>query len=207
MKFNLVITTDNRHDYSNVLEQLETQNSNEFKTRINMHLQVVYLKEKSIILGFSKGIRFYNDFFVIYNDFSGNHYLIEYKSIINCRIITDDNKTFKDTLTGAVVAGGLGAIASNFRKNSKYFIQIEFRNGHSETFKCKNIANAEELFISFSNKIKGIRRIEDNNSYGNSNIDENDLEIKLLKIKTLFDKGVLSKEEYEIKRKQIIEKY
>lgn len=207
MKFDILFTFDKRNDYSNILEQLKTQNSNDFKTGIRMHLRVLDLVEKSIILGFGKGIRFFNDFFVSYNDISGNSYLIEYKNIINCRIITDDNKTFKDTLTGAVVAGGLGAIASNFRKNSKYFIQIEFRNGYLENIKCKNIANADELFISLSNKIKGITSIEDNSSYGNSNIDENDLEIKLLKIKTLFDKGVLSKEEYEIKRKQIIEKY
>lgn len=73
--------------------------------------------------------------------------------------------------------------------NSKNTIQLKFVLVDGMTFnfdsECINESNS-----SFDN---------------NSNDDENTIESKLKKLKSLFDKNLITQDEYEVKRKEILD--
>lgn len=205
MKYSLKFKLSNRYNYENVLKQLNSEKHNESNKIIKMSQKLIIKSEKYMRYGSIGEIRFFKDFFIYNNSFNTIWTLILYGNLVDCKIISDDNKSISDTLSGAVIAGGLGAVANNIRKNTKYHVQIKLKNGHAETFKCSNIAQAEELNISFSSKIDSI--FYDNRHIQDKSMVEFDLKSKLNEVKVLFDEGVISEEEYKTKRKQIIDKY
>ena len=84
----------------------------------------------------------------------------------------------------------------------KYNVNVSISNGKNITIKCKDLATAELIMNVFrENGPKTDNKLEIETK-SKSNLKE-----KLEEILELKNQGILSEEEYELKRKQIIEKY
>jgi len=123
----------------------------------------------------------------------------KYQQIKELELIEDDQNSTKKTVVGAIVAGGLGAIANNLVKSKNYSLFIGLNDGNTLVIPCSDKNILKELIYAFSSKMP--KKIED------SSIDSNttSLESKLVNLKAVFEKGLLTKEEYEQKRKRIID--
>ena len=147
-------------------------------------------------------IYFYKDFFAIAKSFHWEFYL--YENIVEIKILTDDDKKISSTIAGGIVAGGLGALAENIRKNNKYYIQLKYKNNFIESFECTNYVNADTIYNSIKANLN-IDKIQDTND--NTKLENLNLKKKLTEIKKLKEEGLLTEKEYNLKRKQIIDRY
>lgn len=86
----------------------------------------------------------------------------------------------------------------NPRKAHQYSVILRSQEGVINIPTATN-ADAELVLTFLQDKIKELQNKEKNHG--------SILKSKLNEIKTLFEEGIISKEEYESKRKQIIEKY
>lgn len=84
----------------------------------------------------------------------------------------------------------------------KYNVNVSTSNGKNITIKCKDLATAELIMNVFrENAPKSANKLEIETT------SKSILKEKLEEILELKNQGILSEEEYELKRKQIIEKY
>lgn len=124
------------------------------------------------------------------------YYEIDYKNIKDLKMLTDDSKTDGDLLKTRIITGSFGAVARSLSKSTKYNIKMILGNHEILILPCKNQVVAEEAYHLIISRTKLLE------SKSNSN-----LEIKLNEIDQLYKKGILTKKEYELKRKQIIENH
>lgn len=87
----------------------------------------------------------------------------------------------------------------------KYNVNVSFSDGKYTTIKCKDLATAELIMNIFREKAP--KQIGNENRSTEVTTTKSKLKEKLEEILELKNQGILSEEEYELKRKQIIEKY
>ncbi len=85
----------------------------------------------------------------------------------------------------------------------KYNVNVSISDGKNITIKCKDLATAELIMNVFRQNV----RLNSINKLEIETTSKSNLKEKLEEILELKNQGILSEEEYELKRKQIIEKY
>lgn len=165
--------------------------------KINAIVRMENTKDKKIKLTIDKEIVFdYNCFYYAEKFGFGDIYEITYKEIIKLELMSDDSMNNVDLLKARVVSGAFGAIAKSMSKSLKYFVVVVTKDDEVLIMPCKSMMVAENIYHTILNK-----------SELKTNKMKSNLEIKLHEIEELYRKGILKTEEYESKRKQIIEKY
>lgn len=96
--------------------------------------------------------------------------------------------------------GLIGAFSGKAKIKGKVSVVLTIEDGSFFTFQCHNSPTAETLNDKFN-------ELKEQNKINNKKSENIGLEIKLKEIEELFLRGVLTEEEYKLKRKQIIESY
>lgn len=121
--------------------------------------------------------------------------------ITSADIIGDSNTSVLNTIGGAFLGGGLGMIASKINPNTRYILNLSIKQHGVLSISCKNLSLATSIF-----KALGCERFIESQSKIIENMNPT-LKDKLKEIDELKNEGIITEEEYKIKRKQIIEKY
>ena len=113
-----------------------------------------------------------------------------------------DIKFVKTSENSYKVSAGFLSNTVKVKKN----LVLGLRNGNVYEFRCDNIVQAEILYEKFNYRLEEKLKIPSKNNpvINNKTLS---LENKLLEIKDLFDRGILTHEEYQMKRKLIIENH
>lgn len=96
--------------------------------------------------------------------------------------------------------GLLGGFSGRAKIKGKVSVVLTIEDGSFFIFQCHNSPTAETLNDKFN-------ELKEQNKINNKKSENIGLEIKLKEIEELFLRGVLTEEEYKLKRKQIIESY
>ena len=188
-----------------VIRNIQLNESRELAVSDSKYFDENILTSKKIDINLLQRIWFAQNFFWEYNEplftYPPFYLVLNYKDISAVDIIDDNNKTLGSVVAGAIVAGGLGAIANSLNDSKKYYIHIKLLNGEVEVYKCKNKSVALEFAETLKSKLKS----NDNNTKIANQ--ENILKSKLDEIKSLYENDIITKEEYESKRKKIIDSY
>jgi len=100
------------------------------------------------------------------------------------------------------ISAGFLSNTVKLRKN----VALGLKNGNVYEFKCNNIVKAEIIHEKFNSRLEEKLKIPSKNS-PNINKKNRSLENKLSEIKDLYDRGILTQDEYQMKRKRIIENH
>lgn len=195
-----------KHYYSRKSEIRSTiQIQNELKAKSYASQIQSSIKEfgdysnKSIKLPKNIKLHLFNSFFVIETKFITKGYytndIIKYDDISNINVVEDNKKSLKDTALGSLVGGGLGAIAQNIGNSGKFYLQITLKDGFVENFYCGSIATLEEFRTILDNKCNNSNKVDDSNQ---------NIELRLEKLKSLYDKKLISEEEFYKRKEEIL---
>jgi hypothetical protein len=113
-----------------------------------------------------------------------------------------DIKFVKTSENSYKVSAGFLGNTVKVRKN----LLLGLKNGDVYELRCNNIVEAEILYEKFNSRLEEKLKIPSKNNpvINNKTLS---LENKLSEIKDLFDRGILTQEEYQMKRKRIIENH
>ena len=151
---------------------------------------------KRIDPGFFNGMIEIEEDIIIYS--SNKVYYFFKDEIEGIEIVDDNNTSIKDIIFASMIAGGLGALASKINPNTKYNLIIKTNRYSSINIKFQKYPSLIEFLTDIDLNI--INKIT-------SGIDENPLKVKLNELELLKEEGVITLEEFQYKRKQIIDKY
>lgn len=121
--------------------------------------------------------------------------------IVSAAIISDTNTSLLDKFGHALLGGGLGMVSSKLNPNVKYSINLNTKRDGIISIPCDNLSIASSVFAAL-----GCERFI-KKSLKSGDISKSTLKDKLNEIEKLKNEGIISEEEYKLKRKQIIEKY
>jgi hypothetical protein len=152
---------------------------------------------KTIDPGFFNGMIVIEEDIIIYSSKKQVYYFFK-DEIEGIEIVDDNNTSIKDIIFASMIAGGLGALASKINPNTKYNLIIKTNRYSSINIKFQKYPSLIEFLTDIDLNI--INKIT-------SSIDENPLKVKLNELELLKEEGVITLEEFQYKRKQIIDKY
>ena len=149
-----------------------------------------------VAITFEKNFLQYTDRHRIASGINTRDVMIFYHEIYDVNLLIDSNSSttenIKKRLTGGIVGGLI--------KNEKKRVMITLKSGKSIYFDC-NIHNAAETLFE---KIKLMQKLIKKNDKLKSSIDSNLVEQRLIKLKRLFENDLITKDDFEKRKNEII---
>lgn len=131
-----------------------------------------------------------------------------FKSILSVDIHYEDVSGIKKTILGSLVAGGLGAIAANINDQKDIFVFITSETEKSVSIPCQNLGVANQIVHAVETKRSKFK--PSSISYNSNQVisgETTSLKNKLSDLDNLLKDNIITKDEYDLKRKQIIEQF
>lgn len=144
-----------------------------------------------------KYLSFYDGFFSYGSYFTwrdNNPFILVFfnHELQSVKILSDYDNSLKDVVKKRVAGGIFSSLTNNIKKR----IVQNLKSGYTEDFDCSIVNTAESIYEKISLSIETVEKVEISNNNG--------LKDKLLEIVNLKKEGILTTEEYESKRNQII---
>jgi hypothetical protein len=170
--------------------------------RDSQPLMPAFLRELGHSGKISLNLKFPTNPIYFHNGFISFEYQNEKTIVFNHEI--NKSEIYKEGVAeSGVSVKGLGLLGGFFGRakiKGKVSVVLTIEDGSFFTFQCHNSPTAETLNDKFN-------ELKEQNKINNKKSENIGLEIKLKEIEELFLRGVLTEEEYKLKRKQIIESY